>query len=394
MTPQGLHIETVIIGGGQAGLAVGYHLARRGRPFVILEAGERIGDSWRKRWDSLRVFTPARYDGLPGWSFPAPAWSYPRKDAVADYLESYAARFRLPVRTGIRVDKLSREGGGYVVTSGLSWYGADNVVVATGGYQSPRIPVFASELDPNIVQLHSSEYRNPAQLREGAVLVVGAGNSGAEIALESSARHLTWLSGRDTGQEPFSAGGLSDRLFTPPFWFLLSHVLTVRTPLGRRARDRLSDRGLPLARVRRKDLIRAGIERVPRMTGVRDGLPMLADGVVLAPANVIWCTGFVPDFSWIDLAALDPDGEPRHERGVVRSEPGLYFIGLFFLSSGSSSLIGGVGRDAWHIARHIASQGVIRDIAMRMAANESTRDAASTGVPRDHATSAGAGAEP
>lgn len=392
MTPQGMHIETVIIGGGQAGLAVGYHLARRGRPFVILEAGERIGDSWRKRWDSLRVFTPARYDGLPGWTFPAPRWSYPTKDAVADYLESYAARFHLPVRTGIRVDKLSREGGRYVVTSGLNRYEADNVVVATGGYQSPRIPVFASELDPNIVQLHSSEYRNPAQLRDGAVLVVGAGNSGAEIALESSARHLTWLSGRDTGQEPFSAGGLPDRLFTPLFWFLLSHVLTVRTPIGRRARDQLSDRGLPLARVRRKELTRAGIERVPRMTGVRDGLPMLADGVALAAANVMWCTGFVSDFSWIDLAVIDPDGKPRHERGIVRSEPGLYFVGLFFLSAGSSSLIGGVGRDARHIARHIASQSVSGDIARRMATNESTGEAASTGVPRDHATSAGAGA--
>jgi len=348
--------ETVIIGGGQAGLAVGYHLAKRERSFLILDANQRIGDSWRKRWDSLRVFTPARYDGLPGWSFPAPGWSYPTKDEVADYLESYAARFRLPVRTGIRIDGLSREHGGYMVTSGLSLYEADNVVVATGGYQAPRIPVFASELDPNIVQLHSSEYRNPSQLREGGVLVVGAGNSGAEIALESSPDHQTWLSGRDTGQEPVRAGGLPDRLFTPPFWFLLSHVFTLRTPIGRRVRHQLSNRGLPLARVRRKDLIRAGIERVPRVTGVRDGLPMLADGEILDVANVIWCTGFVPDFSWIDLPVFDPDGEPRHERGVVRSEPGLYFIGLFFLSAGSSSLIGGVGRDARHIALHIASQ--------------------------------------
>ena len=349
-------IGTVIIGGGQAGLAVGYHLARRERSVVILDANERIGDSWRERWDSLRVFTPARYDGLPGWSFPAPAWSYPTKDEVADYLESYAARYRLPVRTGMRVDGLTRKDGGYVVTSGLSRYEADNVVVATGGYQSPRIPVFASELDPNITQLHSSEYRNPSQLREGGVLVVGAGNSGAEIALESSPDHQTWLSGRDTGQEPVRAGSLSDRLFTPPFWFLLSHVLTVRTPIGRRVRHQLSNRGLPLARVRRKDLIRARVERVPRVTGVRDGLPMLADGAVLDPANVIWCTGFVPDFGWIDLTVFDQDGGPRHERGVVRSEPGLYFIGLFFLSTGSSSLLGGVGRDAGHIARHIASQ--------------------------------------
>jgi putative flavoprotein involved in K+ transport len=349
--------ETVIIGGGQAGLAVGYHLARRERAFVILDVNERIGDSWRRRWDSLRVFTPARYDGLPGWSFPAAGWSYPTKDEVADYLESYAARFRLPVRTGIRIDGLSREDGGYVITSGLSRYEADNVVVATGGYQAPRIPVFASELHPDIVQLHSSEYRSPSQLREGGVLVVGAGNSGAEIALESSARHPTWLSGRDTGQEPVRAGGgLPDRLFTPPFWFLLSHVLTLRTPIGRRVRHQLSNRGLPLARVGRKDLVRAGVQRVPRVTGVRDGLPMLADGGIRDVANVIWCTGFVSDFSWIDLPVFDRDGEPRHQRGVVPSEPGLYFIGLFFLSAGSSSLIGGVGRDARHIARHIASQ--------------------------------------
>jgi putative flavoprotein involved in K+ transport len=348
--------ETVIIGGGQAGLAVGYHLARRERSVVILDAHERIGDSWRKRWDSLRVFTPARYDGLPGWSFPASGWSYPTKDDVADYLESYAARFRLPVRTGIRVDGLSREDGGYVVTSGSKRYRADNAVVATGGYQTPRVPDFASELDPSIVQLHSSEYRNPSQLRDGGVLVVGAGNSGAEIALESSSDHQTWLSGRDTGQEPVRAGGRIDRLLTPPFWFLLSHVLTVRTPIGRKVRHQLSHRGLPLARVRRKDLVRAGVERVPRVTCVRDRVPVLEDGAVPEVANVIWCTGFVTDFSWIDLPVLDPDGGPRHERGVVRSEPGLYFIGLFFLSAGSSSLIGGVGRDARRIARHIASQ--------------------------------------
>ena len=350
------HFETVVIGGGQAGLAVGYHLATQQRSVVILDAGERIGDSWRKRWDSLRVFTPARYDGLPGWDFPAPGWSYPTKDEVADYLESYAERFRLPVRTGIRVDGLYRDNDGYVVTSGLDRYHADNVVVATGGYQAPRIPVFAAELDRNIAQFHSSQYRNPSQLREGSVLVVGAGNSGAEIALEASADHQVWLSGRDTGQEPLRAGGLVDRLLTPPFWFLLSHVLTVGTPIGRRVERQLSQQGLPLARVRRKDLSRAGIERVPRVTGVRDGLPMTADGGVLDVATVIWCTGFVLDFHWIDLPVFDPDGAPRHTRGVVRSEPGLYFIGLFFLSAASSSLIGGVRKDARHIARQIASR--------------------------------------
>ena len=355
-TSRSERFETVIIGGGQAGLAVGYHLARRERSVVILDANEQIGDSWRKRWESLRVFTPARYDGLPGWSFPAPGWSYPTKDEVADYLESYAARFRLPVRTGIRVDGLSRENGGYVVTSGQSRCEADNVVVATGGYQTPRIPAFASELDPSILQLHSSEYRDPSQLREGGVLVVGAGNSGAEIALESSAGHPTWLSGRDTGQEPVRAERpAGSAVHTAVLVPALPRVdpADADRPKGR---HQLSNRGLPLARVRRKDLFRAGVQRVPRMTGVRDGRPMLADGGVLDVANVIWCTGFVPDFSWIDLPVFNPDGEPRHERGVVRSEPGLYFIGLFFLYAGSSSLIGGVGRDARHIALHIASQ--------------------------------------
>jgi putative flavoprotein involved in K+ transport len=201
--------ETVIIGGGQAGLSVGYHLARRDRRFVILDANQRIGDAWRTRWDSLRLFTPARYDGLPGWPFPAPAWSFPTKDQVADYLEGYAAHFQLPVQTGVRVDGLSREGDRYVVAVGKNRYEADHVVVAAGAYQRPRIPAFAPELDPGIVQLHSSQYRDLSQLQGGGVLVVGAANSGAEIALEVSRDHRTWLSGRHPGQEPTrpEAGG-------------------------------------------------------------------------------------------------------------------------------------------------------------------------------------------
>jgi len=345
----------MVVGGGQAGLAVGHHLAKRQRSFVIVDANERIGHSWRQRWDTLRVFTPARYSGLPGWPFPAAAGSYPSKDEVADYLEAYAARFRLPVRTGIRIDRLAREDGVYVLTSGPDRFTADTVVVATGGYDAPRIPAFAADLDPGIVQLHSSQYRNQSQLGDGSVLVVGAGNSGAEIALESSAGHQTWLSGRDTGQEPFRPGGAADRLFVPAFWFLLSHVLTLRTPIGRKARSRLSNRGLPLARVRRTDLNRAGVTRVPRVVGARDGWPVLADGEIVKPANVVWCTGFVEDFRWIDLPILDQDGKLRHDRGIVDSQPGLYFVGLFFLYAASSTLIGGVGPDAEHIAQHIAS---------------------------------------
>jgi putative flavoprotein involved in K+ transport len=349
-------IETIVIGGGQSGLAVGYHLTKQGRPFVCLDANERIGDAWRKRWDSLRVFTPARLDGLPGMPFPAPASSLPTKDEVADYLVAYAARFDLPVRTGVRVDGLSRVGERFVVTSGDCRFVADNVVVAPGAYHNPQVPVFAPELDPAIVQMHSSEYRNPSQLREGGVLVVGAGNSGAEIALEASRGHRTLLSGRDTGHEPVRPGSGPDRLVTPLMWFMAMHVLTVRTPVGRKVQRMFRSRGIPLARVRRKDLTAAGVELVPRPAGVVDGAPVLEDGRVLVVANVIWCTGFAPDLTWINLPIFDEDGDPMHDRGVVESEPGLYFTGMYFLYALSSVLIGGVGRDAEHVAKHIASR--------------------------------------
>jgi putative flavoprotein involved in K+ transport len=354
-------VETVVIGAGQAGLATGYHLARRGREFVILDANQRIGDAWRTRWDSLRLFTPARYDGLPGWPFPAPAWSFPTKDEVADYLEAYVARFDLPVRTGVRVDGLSREGDRYVVVAGKNRYEADHVVVAAGAYQRPRIPAFAPELDPGIVQLHSSQYRDPSQLREGGVLVVGAANSGAEIALEVSRDHRTWLSGRHPGQEPFRPGSRWFRLFVPVIWFMATHLLTVKTPIGRAVRRKFHAQGathvgLPLARIRPKDITAAGIQRVPRTAGARGGLPLLEDGRDLQVTNVIWCTGFVPDFAWIDLPVFAEDGGPVHDRGIVGSEPGLYFVGLVFSYALASSLVGGVGRDAAHIAKQIASR--------------------------------------
>ena len=348
--------ETVVVGGGQAGLATGYHLARLGRPFVILDAGQRVGDAWRARWDSLRLFTPARYSGLPGMGFPATAWHYPTKDEVAEYLETYAARFQLPVRAGVRVDGLTRQGDRYLVTAGERRFEAANVVVASGAYHHPLVPGFAAELDPGILQLHSSGYRHPAQLQEGGVLVVGAANSGAEIAVELSGAHRTWLSGRHPGSEPTRAGSRLDRLLTPPFWFFISQVLTVDTPIGRKLRPKLMGAGTPLARVRRRDIAAAGIERVPRTAGARDGLPVLEDGRALEVANVVWCTGYRPDFSWIDLPIQGDDGQPRHDRGVVAGQPGLYFVGLFFQSAVSSALVGGVGRDAEQIVARIAAR--------------------------------------
>ena len=347
--------ETVIIGGGQAGLVVGYHLAKRDRPFVILDSGERIGDAWRKRWDSLRLFTAARYDGLPGMAFPARRYSFPTKDEMADYLEAYAESFGFPVRTGVHVDGLSREGSRYLLTAGDRRFEADRVVVATGACQTPRVPLLAQQLDPEIVQLHSSQYRNPSQLQEGGLLVVGAGNSGVEVALEACRDHQTWLSGRHPGHIPVRHGEVSARLFFPLVRFWGHRVLTLDTPIGRKARPIILSRGEPLIRIKPKDISAAGIQRVPRVVGVRDGLPLLEDQRVLEVANVAWCTGFRLDFSWIDLPVFEEDGAPMHRRGVVANEPGLYFLGLNFLYAFSSERITGVGRDARHIAEHIAS---------------------------------------
>jgi len=351
------YFETVIIGGGQAGLSVGYHLKKQGRPFVILDANERIGDAWRKRWDSLRLFTPARYDGLAGWRFPAPAVSFPTKDEMADYLESYAARFDLPVRTGVKVDGLSREGDRFVVASGNRRFEAEHVVVATGANQVPKVPAFADELDSSIAQLHSSQYRRPSQLKEGSVLVVGAGNSGAEFAFEVSRTYPTYLSGKPSGQIPVRHGPAAARFFFPVVRFVGHHVLTLSTPIGRKVRPKFISHGAPLIRVKLKDLAAAGVKQVPRTVGVEGGRPALEDGRVLDVSNVIWCTGYREEFPWIDLPIFGKDGRPLHERGVVVGETGLYFVGLLFQYAMSSDVLPGVGRDAEYIAKQIASRG-------------------------------------
>jgi putative flavoprotein involved in K+ transport len=350
------HVETVIVGGGQAGLATGYFLQRRGVPFVILDAEERVGDVWRHRWDSLRLFTYARYAGLPGLRFPAPAWSLPSKDDMADYLETYARTFELDVRSGVRVDSLSWDGDRFVVMTADRRYEAENVVVASGAEQIAKVPPFADELDPSIVQLHSREYRRRSQLREGGVLLVGAGNSGADIAMDVVRDHPTWLSGRDTGQVPVRIERLPGKMAFPVVRFLFHHVLTRGTPIGRRKVPEMLTKGDPRVRVKTKDLDRAGVERVPRVAGVRDGRPVLEDDRVLDVTNVIWCTGFRHVFPWIDVPVFDEHGDPLHQRGVVESAPGLYFIGLPFQYSLSSSVLAGIGRDHAYVADHLAGR--------------------------------------
>ncbi len=353
--------EVVVIGAGQAGLAAGYHLARRGIEFVVLEASPRVGDVWRDRYDSLKLYSPAKYDALPGHRFPLKRNAFPSGSQMGDYLEAYVAHHRLPVHTGVHVDSLaagSPEGDGYLISAGPRTYEANQVIVATGAFQRPRVPEFAGQLDPQIRQLHSSDYRNPAQLKEGPVLVVGVSHSGADFAHEiAAAGHRTILSGKDHGQLPFSVDSRRGVLAWPIMRFVAWNLLTLSTPIGRKMAPHVRMGGGPLLRHRRRDLERAGVERFEeRTTGVRDGRPMLADGTVLEVANVIWCTGFRPDYGWIQLAVIGDDGWPMEYRGVVNSSPGLYFLGIPFLYSFTSMLVIGAGRDAAHVVEQVAKR--------------------------------------
>jgi putative flavoprotein involved in K+ transport len=351
---------TVVIGAGQAGLSVGYHLAKADRPFVILDAHERIGDSWRKRWDSLRAFTQAGISSLPGWPIPAPAWSFPTKDQLADYFEAYASRFELPIRTGVTVTRVARDGDRFVVAYGDRLMETDNVVVASGHEHTPCVPRFATELDPKVMQLHSSEYRRPSQLVAGDTLVVGAGNSGAEIALEVSRTHHTWLSGQFRRA---AIGPSRNRLLTVAVLPIVSHVLTIDTPIGRKVRPKMSRVSVPVERVTAKALAEAGVVHVPRTVGVRDGSPALEDGRSLDVANVIWCTGYRPQFAWIDMPIFAQDGEPMQERGIVPGVPGLYFVGRRFQYAFTSNLLVGVARDAAYVVKQIVARTSVRDAA-------------------------------
>ena len=354
-----LYVETVIIGGGQAGLATGYHLTKRGHECTILDANARVGDSWRQRWPSLRLYSAARLDRLPGMRFPAPAHSFPSAAEMADYLEEYAARFELPVHCGVVVDALECRGGRYLVSAGARRWEADNIVVATSSFRDPRVPAFAADLDPAITQLHSSEYRSPAQLRDGSVLVVGAAHSGADIAHEVAGSHATLLSGPSTGQLPFRCDGpLARHLMPHVLRLVATRVLTVRTPMGRKARAKIRKGGGLLLRYRSPELRAAGVERVlERTTRAVDGKPVLEGGRIVDAANVVWCTGFRNDYGWIRFPLpIGDDGFPEQERGAVKGCPGLYFAGLLFQDSFSSMLILGARRDSERVARQIAER--------------------------------------
>lgn len=350
-------IETVIIGAGQAGQSTGYHLQRHGREFVILDAASRVGDNWRQQWDTLKLYSPAKYDGLPGLPFPAPKWSFPGKDQVGDYLEEYSRHFDLPVRLRTRVTGVERRGEGFAVTTGDERYLCRNVVVATGTFgRSPNIPAIAGELDPSILQMHSAEYRRPGQLRAGPVLVVGASHSGCDIAFELAESHPTILAGRDCGQIPPRLDSRRMRVLFPALLFAWRHVLTRRTPIGRKQMAMVRSHGGPMLRVKRTDLAERGVERVTSRVDATVGGKPVVDGEPLDVETVIWATGFRQAFDWLQLPVLNEDGWPRESRGAATDVTGLYFCGLSFQYSFSSMLLAGVGRDAEFVAGQIANR--------------------------------------
>ena len=350
--------KVIVIGAGQAGLSAGYFLKKNNIDFLILDASEQVGDSWRNRWDSLKLFTPAKFNGLAGMPFPSDPNYFPTKDEMGDYLGDYAKHFKLPIRNNIKVDGLSREGNRYCISSGDQHFEAEHVIIAMSNYQIPKIPKLANNINPQIVQIHSFDYRDPSQLKDGAVLVVGAGNSGSELALEAAKNnHEVWLSGRDTGHIPFNIEGTIAKLIMVRLVirFLFHRILTTSTPIGRKVRPKVVSQGGPLIRNKPKDFVAYGIERIPKIVGVKDGLPVDENEKIIDVKNIIWCTGFYPAYSWIDLPIFK-DREPMQERGVVKNEPGLYFVGMHFLYSLSSAMIHGAERDAEHVAKTIVER--------------------------------------
>jgi putative flavoprotein involved in K+ transport len=338
--------EVIVVGGGQAGLAMGYFLREQGRDFTILEAADQPAAAWRARWDSLRLFTPARYSGLPGLSFRGDGDRYPTRDEVATYLAEYARELDLPVQLGSRVRSLRRADDTYVLETGERTFEAEQVVVATGPFQVPRVPPIADQLDPSAVQLHSSEYRRPRDLPEGPVLVVGGGNSGFQIAEELTASHEVHLA-IGSRQTP-----LPQRLLGHDLFWYLDRTGLIRKSLDSRIGQRLSGRDTLIGSTPR-GIRRLGVEIHPRAVAARGSTVTFSDGVKLDVAGIVWATGFRSDHSWIDAPAFDESGALLHRRGVTES-PGLYFLGLTWQYTRGSALLGWVKEDARYLAQRIS----------------------------------------
>ena len=343
-------LDVLVIGGGQAGLAMGYHLARRGLSFQIVDAGSEIGATWRSRWDSLQLFTSGRYDNLPGLPFPAGLDSYPGKDHVADYLQAYAATFELPVRLNTKVTSLARSDSGYVAKAGGDVLAAGRVVVATGPFQVPLVPPIAAALDPGVHQVHSARYRHSQTIPPGKVLVVGAANSGCQIAQELSAARRVELS---AGQR---IPAIPQRPLGRDIWTWATALRLDKVTADSRLGRRLAGRDQVIGPGPRQLARRHGIRIRPRAVSAAGRTVTFADGSAAEYDVVIWATGFAVDHSWIDIPeAKDDQGRILHQRGVTNS-PGLYMLGLTWQHTRGSALLGWVGNDAAFLAAQIAGR--------------------------------------
>jgi len=343
-------LDMVVVGGSQAGLAMAWHLAQQGLRFVVLEAAPELGHVWRSRWDSLKLFTPAQYDALPGMPFPAPVDTYPTKDPVADYLQAYAVAFNLPVRLNAKVTELSRLGdGSFEVRTADAAYQARQVVVATGPFQVPFVPPQARGLDPSVTQLHSADYRNPQVLPEGQVLVVGGGNSGFQIAEELAATRTVDLS--IATRYPM----LPQRRAGQDLFWWLTRLGLLRVTVDSRLGQRMSRRDFVIGTNRRR-LERAGVRFRPRLVDAEGRTVRFADHSLLGDVGVVvWATGYRSDYAWIHIPGVVREGHVVHRRGVTEV-PGLYFLGLSWQHTRGSALLGFVNDDAAFLADRIATR--------------------------------------
>ena len=346
--------DTIVIGAGQAGLSAGYFLKRAGQKFLILTKDKKIGNNWRERWDSLRLFTPVYYNKLPGMDFPSDNPDYlPDKNETADFLEIYAMKFNLPVCLNTEVTGIEKEEHSFIIKTKSNTYNTKNVIVAAGAFHHPRVPDFAGDISDSVFQVHSSGYKSPVQLKNGDVLVVGAGSSGLQIATEiigqKDAQRNVWLSGPDTGTFPRQIFGIDIYHFLAPTVFRVP----IKSLPGRIIKSVSYRHGDLALKPTYKKMIKAGVNRVGRTIGVKNGNPVLENDISLNVNNIVWCTGFKYDFSWINLNIFDSEGFPVHNRGIVNKMPGIYFLGLHFQYTISSSLLGGVRKDAEYIVNYI-----------------------------------------
>ena len=340
-------VEVAVIGGGQAGLAMGYFLAKQGRHFAILEASDSIGTAWRSRWDSLALFTPRRYDALPGIPFPGDPDGYPGRQEVLDYLENYASTFGLPVQLNSTVQSVVPANGAFILDLGTRTVEAEQVVVATGPFQTPNVPAFAAGLGTDLFQVHSTGYRRPSDVPEGTVVVVGGGNTGFQIAKELASTHAVHLA-IGSRQTPLPQRLLGRDLF---WWLTKTGVIkkTVDSRIGRRARDRDTLIGSST-----RDVKRHGVEVKPRVVGASGRAVKFEDGSELDVDAVIWATGYRSEYGWIDVPVFDQNGRVLHRRGVT-DFPGLFFLGLTWQHTRGSALLGWVKDDAEFISERIAA---------------------------------------